>query len=249
MASPISVAYFYCKQGDSARDSCNGIFRAILTQLLEQNSDIISYFNNHQLAVTHDPLKSAGLKALVETTFKVLGLVYLVIDGLDEIDRIERKEFFSIMLPLVKSQLKEGTGCKIKLFISSRGEDDIRMNLDSIGGTWRKSYEITGDDNHKDIASYISRRAQELQYKFRLDHFRREEISRDVSSRAGGAYGHCHIHAVQPFTNPQASYRDWTLVMFLLAKLILDNLMNQTTLEELEEELKPDILPSELKDA
>ena len=38
-------------------------------------------------------------------------------------------------------------------------------------------------------------------------------------------------------------------VMFLLAKLILDNLMNQTSLEELEEELKPEILPSELRDA
>ena len=37
--------------------------------------------------------------------------------------------------------------------------------------------------------------------------------------------------------------------MFLLAKLILDNLMNQTNLEELEEELKPEILPSELQDA
>ena len=187
MTSPISVAYFYCKQGDSARDSCNGIFRAILTQLLEQNSDIISYFNDHQLAVTHDPLKSVGLKELVETTFKVLNLVYLVIDGLDEIDRIERKEFFSIMLPLVRSQLNEGTGCRIKLFISSRGEDDIRMNLNSIGRTWRKSYEITADDNHEDIAFYISHRTQELQNQFRLDHIRREEISRDVSSRAGGA--------------------------------------------------------------
>ena len=38
-------------------------------------------------------------------------------------------------------------------------------------------------------------------------------------------------------------------MMFLLAKLILDNLMEQTNMEELEEELKPEILPSKLKDA
>ena len=37
--------------------------------------------------------------------------------------------------------------------------------------------------------------------------------------------------------------------MFLLPKLILDNLMNQTNLEELEDELRPGILPSELRDA
>ena len=39
------------------------------------------------------------------------------------------------------------------------------------------------------------------------------------------------------------------IVMFLLAKLILDNLMNQTSLEELDEEMRPEILPSELRDA
>ena len=49
--------------------------------------------------------------------------------------------------------------------------------------------------------------------------------------------------------NPQVAFLQWPLVMFLLAKLILDNLMNQTSLEELEEELKPEILPSELRDA
>ena len=37
--------------------------------------------------------------------------------------------------------------------------------------------------------------------------------------------------------------------MFLLARLILDTLMNQTNLEELEEELKPEILPSQLREA
>ena len=123
-----SVAYFYCKHGDIARESCNGIFRAILAQLLEQNSEIVPYFNSHQLALTHDPLKSEGLKSLVRTVFRVLNLVYLVIDGLDEIDRKERKQFLSIILPLVKAQHKEDTGCRIKLFISSRGEDDIRIN-------------------------------------------------------------------------------------------------------------------------
>ena len=122
----------------------------------------------------------------METIFKVLDLVYLVIDGLDEIDRSERKEFFSIMLPLVKSQLNGDTGSKIKLFISSRGEDDIRTRLDSIGRTWKKYYEITNDDNHKDIAIYVSCRVRELQNKFRLDRPRREEISKDVCSRAGG---------------------------------------------------------------
>ena len=186
----ISVAYFYCKDGDTARDSCDGICRAILAQLLEQNSDIIPYFNSHQLALAHDPLRSAGLKALVETIFGVLSLVYLVIDGLDEIDRSERKEFFNIILPLVKSQLRlnEDVGCRIKLFISSRGEDDIRTNRDSIGRTWRKSYGITRDDNHKDIASYVSQRAQELRNKFRLEQSRREEIYKSVCSRAGGAF-------------------------------------------------------------
>ena len=247
----ISVAYFYCKDGDTARDSCNGIFRAVLAQLLEQNPDIVPYFNSHELTLTLDPLKSAGLKALVRNVFKVLNMIYLVIDGLDEIGRDERKEFFDIILPLVKSQFNEDAGCRIKLFIGSRGEDDIRANLSSIRSTWRKFYEITGDDNHKDIAFYVSHRVEELGNKFRLDDSRRQEIFKDICSRAGGAFHYItvHISLVVGVSNPRVSCYDPSSVMFLLAKLILDNLMNQTSLQELDEELKPEILPSELRNA
>ena len=196
----ISVAYFYCKQGDNTRDSCCGIFRAILAQLLAQNTDIIPFFNDHQLALTHDPLKSEGLKSLVETIFKVLNVVYLVIDGLDEIDRSERKEFFSIILPLVKSQLNDDTGCRIKLFISSRGEDDIRTSLNSVGRIRRKSYEITLDDNRMDIAFYVSSRVQELQTVFGFDQSKREKIFKDVCKRAKGRHScdHYHISDLRP---------------------------------------------------
>ena len=190
----ILVAYFYCKDGDAARDSCNGIFRAVLAQLFEQNPDIVPYFNSHELTLTLDPLKSAGLKALVGNVFKVLNMIYLVIDGLDEIGRDETKEFFNIILPLVKSQFNEDAGCRIKLFISSRGEDDIRVNLSSIRNTWRKFYEITGDDNHKDIAFYVSRRVGELGNKFRLDDSWRQEVFKGVCSRARGAFHYITVH-------------------------------------------------------
>lgn len=76
--------------------------------------------------------------------------------------------------------------------MSSRREDDIRTNLRSIGHTWKNSYEVTGDDNRKDIAFYISCRTRELGNKFRLDNFMREEIFRAVCDRAGGAYKHYH---------------------------------------------------------
>lgn len=185
--SPISVAYFYCKGGDTTRDSCDAIFRAILAQLLAQNSDIVPYFNSHHLALTHDPLKSEGLKSLVRAILTVLGVVYLVIDGLDEIDRSQRAEFFGVILPLLKSQLNDAR-YRIKLFLSSRGEEDIRTNLHSIGRILRKSYEITSDDNHTDIACYVSYRAQELQRKFRLDDFRTVQITKDVCQRAGGEH-------------------------------------------------------------
>ena len=244
-----SVAYFYCKEGDASRDTCDGIFRAILAQLLEQNSDVVPYFNSQLLSSTHDPLKRAGLKALVKKLFEVLNLIYLVIDGLDEIDRSERAEFFDIILPFLKSQRNGDGGRKIKIFISSRREDDIETNIYSIGSARRKSYEITKVDNRSDIGLYVSCKVQKLQKKFRLDHSRREEISKDVCSRAGGSYDQCHMSLAFTAANPRVSRFDYSLVMFLLAKLILDNLMKQTNLEELEEELKPKVLPSKLRDA
>ena len=195
----ISVAYFYCKHGDSTRDSSDAIFRGILVQILVQNPDIVPYFNSHQVALIHDPLKSSGLESLVNSIFKVLNFVYIVIDGLDEIDRSERGRFFRRILPLVKSQDSQvdgDTGCRVKLFISSRGEDDIRKSVNAIRRTSRKSYEICRDDNRRDIAFYVSVKVQELQNKFRLDHFKRGEISKHVCERAGGAYDHCHVYGL-----------------------------------------------------
>ena len=247
-ASSISVAYFYCKHGDGTRDSCDAVFRGILAQLLAQNPDIIPYFSLHQLELIRDPLKSDGLRSLVKTIFEVLDLVYLVVDGLDEIGQGEREKFFSFIVPLVRSQLGGDTGDNIKLFISSRGEDDIRKSIYSIGRTSRKSYEIAGGDNCDDIAFYVFLRVQELQNKFGFDNSRREEISRQVCGRAGGAYSHCHVRDRRPIANPNL-YFGWPIVMFLLAKLILDNLVNQASLEELDEEMRPEILPSELRNA
>ena len=171
-----------------------------------------------------------------------------MVDSLDEIDRSEREKFFSFIVPLVRSQLGGDTGYKIKLFISSRGEDDIRKSIYSIGSTSRKSYEIAGGDNRHDIAFYVSLRVQELQNEFGFDNSRREEINRQVCERTGGAYSYCHVCDRRPVTNPNL-YFGWPIVMFLLAKLILDNLMNQTSLEELDEEMRPEILPSELRNA
>ena len=50
-------------------------------------------------------------------------------------------------------------------------------------------------------------------------------------------------------TSPRVLRFRCPVVMFLLAKLILENLMNQTNLEELEDEMRPEILPSELREA
>ena len=165
-----------------------------------QNSDIVPYFNSHQVSLVHDPLKSDGLRSLATTIFKVLDFIYLVVDGLDEIDRSEREKFFRLILPLVKSrdlQVDGDTEYRVKLFISSRGEDDIRKSLDSIGRASRKYYEISRDDNHRDIAFYVSVRTRELQNQFRLDDDRVGEISKHICEKAGGAYNHRCIFGLQ----------------------------------------------------
>ena len=165
-----------------------------------QNSDIVPYFNSNQVSLVHDPLKSDGLRSLATTIFKVLDFTYLVVDGLDEIDRSEREKFFRLILPLVKSrdlQVDGDTEYRVKLFISSRGEDDIRKSLDSIGRASRKYYEISRDDNHKDVSSYVSVRTRELQNKFRLEDDRVGGISKNICERAGGAYNHCYISGLQ----------------------------------------------------
>lgn len=93
---PISVVYFYCKHGDSMRDSFMAVIRGILVQILRENDDLLPYLYE-KASISGEPiLRSPELaRELLETALRSLAKVYVIIDGLDECDKNEQKKIIT----------------------------------------------------------------------------------------------------------------------------------------------------------
>jgi len=87
---------------------------------------------------------------ILTTLLRVAGPVFIIIDGLDEIDEIERVRLLKCLLELSDS-------CDdAKILVSSRIEDDIKSVLST------KAVEIRVDShNAGSIQAFINRRVQE----------------------------------------------------------------------------------------
>ncbi|KAK4158351.1 hypothetical protein C8A00DRAFT_28632 [Chaetomidium leptoderma] len=89
----ISVAYFYFAYGDSQRNNFLGMARAILSQLLAQNEALLDCYNSVMaVSCAHGHLSSQQeSEKLLETALKSRK-TYIVLDGLDECPRDQRKD-------------------------------------------------------------------------------------------------------------------------------------------------------------
>lgn len=162
-------AYFYCQE----LETYDGVLRGILTQLLEQNQNILPYLESERVSSAQKYLKSGKLLHLIlETVLEACGQVYLIIDGVDELELDERRKLLSALFPFL--QPSPDKRWSLKIFISSRNEKDIK---DALVGKF-KSYGITKEDNGSDITSYITTRVLKMQEMLRLsDSFKKEIIA------------------------------------------------------------------------
>jgi hypothetical protein len=87
---------------------------------------------------------------LLTTLLNTAGPVFIIIDGLDEIDETERTNLLYCLVKLSKS-------CdEVKILVCSRMEDDIRAVLDE------KAIDIRVDSqNAGSIQAFINRRVQQ----------------------------------------------------------------------------------------
>lgn len=100
-----TVVFFYCKFGDELRNIFISVARGIVSQILK--SQILRYRSNKPnayeslLLYIDEKVSGSGetiltssklAKELLETAFKSCQKMYIVLDGLDECNREERKE-------------------------------------------------------------------------------------------------------------------------------------------------------------
>src|ERR1700738_4462912 len=89
---PITLGFFYCKHKDTQRCTFSAVARGILAQLLSQNEDLLPYLFEKAAMSGEMVLESPVLtKELLETALKSSENVYIVLDGLDECEALEKK--------------------------------------------------------------------------------------------------------------------------------------------------------------
>ncbi|KAK1986079.1 NACHT and TPR domain-containing protein [Colletotrichum cereale] len=153
------MGYFFFRQNNPESRSMTQALRDIAYQISEQD-----VFYGKQLireVSTSDDIKtvpSAFRKLLVEPCVpdKWQRHIYVLMDGLDEADPREVREFLSLLDDL-NQQPEHGTRVQVALIGRSTLSDDIMDYLgnDSTGGQQLRTLHVTPDRNSSDIVSYI----------------------------------------------------------------------------------------------
>ena len=179
--------YFYCSR--STQDVKRSDPEQVLRCLLRQASDIPGGRGLHPKTLSrYDQCRKAGHLSIEEATDLLMITVeerpvtYIFLDALDECERETRYELIKAMEKvLIDSPIL------IKIFVSSRDDQDIVLSLDNY-----PNITIDASQNQHDIALYVSERTQKLIDEKRLlgAHLVTEELKENICQRlCEGAQG------------------------------------------------------------
>ncbi|GLA90300.1 hypothetical protein AtubIFM56815_005863 [Aspergillus tubingensis] len=213
-----STIWFYFRYGDSQRSSFLSFAASIIAQLLDKNSDLIPYVFEEMCRKGKRAFSSEMIaKELLEVMMRNSGQVCIILDGLDECSKIERKKILWIRLMSGHPQNRDSSDSTICILVSQRDAITSKTLRDI------PSLEITSKDTRDDIYTYIRSRGSEVQKKFQLSDESTKAMVELVMEKAGG--------------------------MFLLAKLVINNLYCQVSPGDLYKELNTKEIPTQLDQA
>ncbi|KAK8040668.1 hypothetical protein PG991_000456 [Apiospora marii] len=216
------VAYFYCREMDPARNNTLAILKGLLAQFINQARPFMPVFYEMYIESGHTSLTSTRMtKELLEVMCRYISRAFIVIDGLDECEERQRKESTDFLHAMIRTCDAADPG-KLRILYVSRDEPDIRRSM-----TPATILGLQVEDTQRDIGIYLNAQTKKLREAWCIPGFLSEDdiqyIKRNVQDRADG--------------------------MFLYAKLVMENLLAQMTVEELVRELEPDCFPTGLQEA
>lgn len=157
----------------------------MLSQLLHQHPDLLPHYYEKAFSSSGAVLTSLSLaKEMLEIGLKFAAKTYVIIDGLDECGREERKEITRWFRNLIEELLSTQPDHIRCLFIS---QDDGPARKDF---SVLPSLKIHATDIEGDIEQYASKRGLELQRKFELPDLLRIDMIRKVTEGSQGML--CH---------------------------------------------------------
>lgn len=227
-----TVAFFYCKYGDNARDSFISVVRSLLAQLLVQNHHLLSYLFRKASISNETLLTSETIaKEMLETALGSCVKTYLIIDGIDECGPNDRKEIINWFQATAKALLKKNEGSLKCLFISQ----DDEMFQD--GFQHLPTMKVT-DGNKEDLKRFAMTWHQHIENRFGV--VKQYNIGDIISAQAQGKL----IKEMKSGNYFRASLTNSG--MFIFAELFAKYLADQPHREALLKELNPNRIPVEL---
>ncbi|KAI1629298.1 hypothetical protein EDD37DRAFT_616633 [Exophiala viscosa] len=208
------TAYFYSRHGDPQRTTFTPILKSILRQLA--TSDQKQKF----LPWCHDQFHLGNQLSPSEKACRtMLRMMVLTLDKIfliiDGLDECEQQDRKLLLSFLAElvSECDVQDPGKLRVLLVSRDEPDIRRSLPDF-----VQIAVKPADNERDIKHFINGWRQRIQAKFEeLEEADLDYICTSTLNRAEG--------------------------MFLFAKLVMENLHEQDTLEDLRPQFSPDNFP------
>jgi hypothetical protein len=222
--SGVTIAFFYFKDSDSRRNSFLAVVKGILAQLLRQDDTLLPYLYENASKSGGVSLSNVLLaKELLNTAVKNCSRLYLVLDGVDECDRENRRDVAMEFQALCESLPAEAAGSFRCLFIC---EDDeaARKDFTSI-----ECLTITPADMREDIQLYATVWSRKIGEKYSLTKEKQKAIALLITDKAEGEPSDTLLHKMAP------AYPETGTLLF--ARLITRHLYAQRSIEYLNEEI------------
>jgi hypothetical protein len=147
-----ALAYFYCFRGDESRRKPENVLRSFVRQLSARKDESILqkplvqlYKEKEATAFASGDLTFNESEKLLLQLFQAYSQTTLVVDALDECDPQLRGQLIQAFERLVR------TSRSLKIFISSRRDDDIKLQLEK-----KANVGISATDNEEDIAKFVA---------------------------------------------------------------------------------------------
>jgi hypothetical protein len=229
------VVYFYCKNNDPLRSHFTDIAKSLISQILQINPNCLDFIYESMLAGgerrAKDPSKLLQILGQILTNHDSL---YIGIDGLDECSEEERKLFSNLIT--IGSRADDDQG-NVRIIVTSRHEKDLEKSLKTA-----TKFNIEPQNIENDITAYVSFKMAQLCQRFKFTQEREQLISKEICTRPMGKPPPRNLVEILMLIETNTG-------MFLLARLIMDNLLSQDNLEDLNEELRFEVLPHGINEA
>lgn len=166
-----ATCYFYCHEGDQSSNSALSILKGLISQLLEQHGELLPLCHTRRSLSGEPTLRSLHqARKLFEDCCFAQPNAFLIVDGLDECELIERKQAVEVLTAVVAQCNLAQQGTLRALFVSQEYVDIKKaLHSDADGRLAPQVLKLLEANIVKDISVYVKFWEDKIVAKFPED--------------------------------------------------------------------------------